>query len=317
MKIRIIPLALIALALLSMLFAAGRGEPQGTPTPPSSPALKISPTPYKHFNGAFSIRLPEGWHVNVRDDGVLVSEPNGGAMLDVLLINTGAALDAKAINVYVDSVETNFFSVFSNYRVVERASLEQCARVSKTLESKGVAKRVISSYCYSDGVMSQQDFWMDANRAAMYSTLYDAVTGSLNVETKVVKTFVPYRERYAATDLQKRFEFQVPYSWKRETVDGIEKFTSPDEVNVLWYSSTPAESALKWLGSQFADVGVTEDRAQKDGSRRVAWNSAAGGVKGAAVITSRGTLAWIVKSGEFEKFTSFGESLLSNYQFVK
>ena len=42
--------------------------------------------------------------MNVRDDGILVSEPNGGAMLDVLLINTGIPLDSKAINVYVDSV---------------------------------------------------------------------------------------------------------------------------------------------------------------------------------------------------------------------
>lgn len=316
MKIRVIPLVLLALALSSMPFV-GRAEPRGTPTSASSPALKISPTPYKHFNSAFSIRLPEGWHVNERDDGILVSEPNGGAMLDVLLINTGNVLDSKAIKVYVDSVEMNFFSTFSNYNVIERVSLERCARVSKTLESKGVAKRVVSYYCYADGVMSQQDFWTDANRAEMYSTLIETVTGSLNVEAKVVKTFQPYRERYAAADSQNRFEFQVPYSWKRDVAQGVEKFISPDEVNALWYSATPAESALKWLGGQFADVGVTEDRVQKDGSRRVAWNSAAGGVKGHAVITLRGTLVWIVKSDEFDKFASFGDSLLNNYRFVK
>ncbi len=316
MKIRIIPLALIALALSSMFFV-GRGELKGTPTSTSSPALKISPTPYKHFNGAFSIRLPEGWHVNERDDGILVSEPNGGALIDVLLINTGNVLDSKGIKAYSDSVETNFFSTFSNYKVSERISLERCAQVSKTLESKGVAKRVVSYYCYGDGVMSQQDFWVDANRAEIYSTLYETVRGSLNVDTKVVKTFQPYRERYAAADSQKRFEFQVPYSWKHDVAQGVEKFTSPDEVNVLWYSATPAESALKWLGGQFASVGVTEDQVLKDGSRRVAWNSVAGGVKGQAVITSRGTLVWIIKSDEFEKFASFGDSLLSNYRIVK
>jgi len=316
MKTRIILLALIALALSSMFFA-GRVELQRTPASASSSAPKILSTPYKHFNGAFSIRLPEGWHVTVRDDGILVSEPNGGAMLDVLLINTGIELDSNAINVYVDSVEMNFFSTFSSYKIIERDSIDRCARVSKRLESKGVLKRVVSYYCYAAGVMSQQDFWMDANRAEMYSTLYGTVTGSLSVETKVVKTFAPYRERYTFADSQNRFQFQVPYSWKRETVDGAEKFTSPDEVNVLWYSATPAESALKWLGGQFADVGVTEDRAQKDGSRRVAWNSVASSVKGHAVITSRGTLVWIVKSDEFEKFVSFGDSLLSNYRFVK
>lgn len=316
MKIRIIPLSLIALALSSMLFVS-RVEPKGTPESTTSPALKISSTPYKHFNGAFSIRLPEGWYVNVRDDGILVSEPNGGALIDVLLINTGNVLDSKAVKVYVDSVERNFFSTFSNYKVIERVSLERCARVSKALESKGVPKRVVSYYCYADGVMSQQDFWVDANRAEIYSTLYETVTGSLNVDTNIVKTFQPYRERYAFADSQKRFEFQMPYSWKRETVDGVEKFTSPDEVNALWYSATSAESALKWLDGQFAAVGVTEDRVQKDGSRRVAWKSVVGGVKGQAVITSRGTLVWIIKSDEFDKFASFGESLLSNYRLVK
>ena len=316
MKIRIIPLALIVLALSSMFFV-GRGELKGTPTSTSSPALKISLTPYKHFNGAFSIRLPEGWHVNERDDGILVSEPNGGALIDVLLITTGNVLNSKGVEVYVDSVETNFFSTFSNYKVSERISLERCAQVSKTLESKGVAKSVVSYYCYADGVMSQQDFWTDADRAEIYSTLYETVTSSLNVDTKVVKTFQPYRERYAAADSQKRFEFQVPYSWKHDVAQGVEKFTSPDEVNVLWYSATPAESALKWLGGQFNGVGITEDRVQKDGSQRVAWNSVADGVRGQAVITSRGTLVWIIKSDEFEKFASFGDSLLSNYRIVK
>jgi len=316
MKIKIVSLTLILFALSSMFFV-GRVEPKGIPASTLSPALKISPTPYKHFNGAFSIRLPEGWHVNVRDDGILVSEPNGGAMLDVLLINTGTALDSKAINVYLDSVETNFFSTFSNYKVIERVSLERCARVSKTLESKGVPKRVISYYCYADGVMSQQDFWVDANRAEMYPALYETVTGSLNLETKVVKTFVPYRERYAFADSQKRFEFQAPYSWKRESAQDLERFISPDEVNALWYSATPADSALKWLGGQFAAVGLTEDQVLKDGSRRVAWNSVAGGVKGQAAITSRGTLVWIVKSDEYDRFILLGESLLSSYRFVK
>ena len=316
MKIKIALITLILFALSSMLFA-GRAELKIAPTSTSSSAPKISPTPYKHFNSAFSIRLPEGWRVNVRDDGILVSEPNGGAMLDVMLINTGIPLDSKAINVYVDSVEMNFFSTFSSYKIIERDSIDRCTRVSKTLESKGVPKRVVSYYCYADGVMSQQDFWTDASRAETYSTLYKTMTDSLNVDTKVVKTFQPYRERYVFVDSQKRFEFQVPYSWKRETVDGVEKFTSPDEVNTLWYSATPAESGLKWLGGQFGGVGVTEDRAGKDGSRRVAWNSVAGGVKGHAVITSRGTLAWIIKSDEFEKFVSLGESLLGNYQFVK
>lgn len=318
MKIRIIPLSLIALALSSMLFAS-RGELRLIPTSvsPSASALKISSTPYKHFNNAFSISLPDGWHVTEGDEGVVVSEKNGGALLSVLLVNTGIALDSKATQVYVDSVEANYFASFLNYKVTERRLTQGCARVGKTLESKGVAKRVLSEYCYRDGVMSQQDLWVDANRAETYFDLYEAVTGSLTIDFQVVKTFKMYREQYVFADSQKRLEFKVPYSWKRETVEGVEKFTSPDEVNALWYSATPAESALKWLGGQFADVGITEDRALQDGSRRVAWNSVAGGVKGQAVITSGGTLAWIIKSDEFEKFTSFGDNLLSKYRVVK
>ncbi len=316
MKIRIIPLTLIVLALSSLLFAS-RSEPAHTPTPVSSPTLKVSSTLYKHFNNAFSIYLPEGWHVTEGDEGVVVSEPNGGALFSLLLVNTGNVLDSKAIQVYVDSVEANYFATFHNYKVIEHRAGQSCVKVGKTLESKGVAKKVLSEYCYRDGVMSQQDLWMDANRAEAYSNLYETVTSSLTPDTKVVKTFKIYREQFVFAESQKRFEFKVPHSWKHETVQGVEKFTSPDEVNALWYTAAPGDGTTKWLGGQFADVGITEDRVQKDGSRRIAWNSVAGGVKGQAIITSRGTLAWIVKSDEFEKFASFGDGLLNNYQVVK
>ena len=76
---------------------------------PQRPRSRFRQHLTNHFNGAFSIRLPEGWHVNERDDGILVSEPNGGALIDVLLINTGNVLNSKGVKVYVDSVETNFF----------------------------------------------------------------------------------------------------------------------------------------------------------------------------------------------------------------
>lgn len=316
MNIRIIPLTLIVLALSSLLFGS-RSEPAHTPTPVSSPALKVSSTLYRHFNNAFSTFLPEGWHFTEGDEGVVVSEPNGGALFSLLLVNTGNVLDTKAIQVYVDSVEANYFATFRNYKVMERSKGQNCVKVGKTLESKGVAKKVLSEYCYRDGVMSQQDLWMDANRAEAYSNLYETVTRSLTIDTKVVKTFKIYREQFVFAESRKRFEFKVPYSWKHETVEGVEKFTSPDEVNALWYAATPGDERLKWLGGQFADVGITEDRVQKDGSRRVAWSSVAGGVKGLAVITSVGRLAWMVKSDEFEKFASFGDGLLSNYRVVK
>jgi len=316
MKSKIIPLTLIVLALVSMLFAS-RSEPTRTPTPVSSPVLKVSSTLYKHFNNAFSIHLPEGWHITEGDEGVVVSELNGGALFNVLLVNTGKALDSKAIQDYVDSVEANYFATFLNYTVIERRTTQSCVRVGKMLESKGAAKKVLSEYCYRDNVMSQQDLWADADRAEAYTNLYEAVTSSLVINTKVVKTFKIYREQFVFADSQKRFEFKVPYSWEYEIVGGVEKFTSPDEGNALWYAALPSEGAMKWLGSQFADVGITDDRAQKDGSRRVAWNSVKGGVKGQAVITSRGTLLWIVKLDEYESFVRLGESLLSNYRIVK
>ena len=322
------------------------GVPTTAPTRASQPTqaggqapFKISATPFVHKSGAFSVQLPDGWKVEERSTGVFASSADSVGSVDISFVNTGTQLDAKEVMNYVDAFEKNFFATYTNYKLSDKKTLSDgCVFAMKTLATKsGVAKSVGTYYCYNTSVMFQQDFWADTSAFSQYATPFDQVSNSMKSNSTAAAKSPAYAETYTFTDLNKKFEFKVPYSWKYERTKGtstnVDTFTSPDGASVfqnITYDDgktvTQSESgkfALKLLKDVYklTDIVITEDKVQKDGSERLTWYSNAQGIKGQSFFETRGStflmLSWIANTGDYSTFSPVWDVLLDSYKIPK
>ena len=254
------------------------GVPTTAPTRASQPTQAggqapfiLSAKPFVHKSGAFSVQLPDGWKVEERSTGVFASSADSVGSVDISFVNTGTQLDAKEVMNYVDAFEKNFFATYTNYKLSDKKTLSDgCVFAMKTLATKsGVAKSVGTYYCYNTSVMFQQDFWADTTAFSQYATPFDQVSNSMKSNSTAAAKSPAYAETYTFTDLNKKFEFKVPYSWKYERTKGtstnVDTFTSPDGASVfqnITYDDgkTVTQSGIRKIRAEAAQGCLQTDR---------------------------------------------------------
>jgi hypothetical protein len=298
---------ILLLALGGFWLNSGLTVPPPTAAPPSIPTFNL----YHHFTKAFSLSIPQGWYINSHDSGVVVSELGGSALLEVQVVHTGVPLTEASVMHYINAVEENSFTTYTNYRLLEKNINGDCASLRTTLESKNILRQVWSQYCYRESVMWHLTLWVEAARASEYEKIWQTVSTSWQLDTAVVKNFVPYRDWYVATEANQRADFWVPYGWRRVG----ETFTAPDDLNTVRFDVVENKTdPLVFLQTLYKGVTISTERAAS-GMRYLTWATPA--VRGrSAVAVKEGQLlifTWSVKTSVAEVFASTGEALLSFY----
>lgn len=278
--------------------------PEAT-SPPDGGTSQLSDNLSTGSEGAFEFYSPVGWDVTAEDEASLWLEPpdfTGAIYLETT--NTDISLDAAAFERFIMAREEADFSPFDNYSQDYTYFDDGFAVVEKTLDYEGVPQKIATYYEQYDNVIYLQDFWADEDLAGEYQEVFDEFYLNAFVDTDVASGLEPYLfvyDFYGPSDL---FYIQVPSGWAYEQEIGefatVDTFFAPDEHGViqnityddgLEISKPEAgDFALELLREYYAaDIKITDDEVQPDGSERLTWNSPGGEYSGISFFETRGT----------------------------
>ncbi|MCI0399618.1 MAG: hypothetical protein L0322_32450, partial [Chloroflexi bacterium] len=179
------------------------------------------------------------------------------------------------------------------------------ARVTKELFFDGVPQVVFTLYDQHGAVVYSLDFWADADVSDSYGVAYEQIIDGATVYSEtaaeVVEPYYWIYDFYGPGDL---FTIEVPTPWRYEYTEGdtaiVDTFYSPDEhavVQNVTYDDGEVISrevagafALELLKQYYAaDIVITDDQVQSDGSERLTWYSPSGDYSGISFFETRGT----------------------------
>ena len=286
-------------------------EPLATAPGLAAPGLaapELASTTYVHPMDFFELAPLDGWLVDDETEGgASFSESSGVGYVEVEVTNTGTALDGDAFERFIDGRELNLFGDLEGYEIVDY-QIDQdfgVARVTKEFDLDGIPQTVFTYYDLYDQVIYATDFWADSDVFDTYAPAYEAVLDSMFVNSDAVtESAVDYywiQTFYGPGDL---FSIDVPIPWlfEREEVDAaiVDTFYSPDEhsfIENITYDdgeeisrSEAGAFALELLKEFYAaDIQISDDTVQPDGSERLTWRSPSGQYSGISFLETRGT----------------------------
>jgi hypothetical protein len=364
---------MLALALGALACGGGRAEPTATPLPrptqrpaatatqaslatveptavatlPATPLpqptsdtgsvapLRLSDNDFVHQSGAFSLRLPEDWEIDEKNNSVFVTSPDDVVAIEITFTNVGIAFDETALANYINAVEENWFGSFASYQPGPfEPQSDGSIGVFKTLElSSGIPQTAFSYYWQEGTVVYTQDFWVDSDQYEHYVAGLLQVANSMRTDPAAGAQADLYQITYRFAGPRDLFEIYVPYGWTYETETGansvVDTFTSPDRAtfieNITYDDGEPVsksqagEFARLLLAEYYEvnDIRITGDVVQPDGSERLTWHSRSGGFEGVSFFETRGTtfllLTWIVDTESFDLYQPVWASIVESY----
>ncbi|UCG24172.1 MAG: hypothetical protein JSW55_18945 [Chloroflexota bacterium] len=281
---------------------------------PVAETLALDTASYIHPLDYFEINPPAGWLMEEGDGGATFSEPDGGGFIEVEVTNAGADLDGDSFERFVDARELNFFGDSEGYQIIDYQIDPDfgVARVTKEFVHDGIPQTVFTYYDLYGSAMYATDFWADSDEFAAYEAGYEAVLDSMLVNHQaVIDSVDPYYWIYTFYGPGDLFSIDVPIPWTYEMVEGdvfiVDTFTSPDEhafIENITYDdgemisrSEAGAFALELLKEFYAaDIQISDDQVQPDGSERLNWRSPSGEYSGISFLETRGTIFLLYSS---------------------
>jgi hypothetical protein len=309
-------------------------EPEASSTPNvQNTAFTLSEEAYAHPSGAFTIRLPEGWENDEKDNSIFVTSPDNVVAIEISYINVGKVFDEETLFTFIQSVEDNWFATFPEYDAGDfEPQPDGSYGVFKTLElSSGTPQTVFSYYWQVDTVIFEQDFWVDSDAYDQYIDGLLEIANSMTTDAAAGAQADVYGIVYTFTGPNDYFEFYVPFGWTYENSTSdtaiFDTFTSPDGVsfieNITYDDGQPVEDlggfARQLLADTygFDDLEVEAEVTQDDGSVRVDWSAAGQGVEGEAFYETRDNafllLTWVVPSDARDLYVPVWSTLVDSY----
>lgn len=304
------------------------------PTQGGSSLVVLSDTPYRHPSGGFTVRLPDDWERDEKDESVFITSPDGVVAIEISFINAGVVLDADELNTFIQAIEDNFFATFPRYRAnAFEPQPDGSIGVFKTLElSSGTPQTVFSYYWQEGTVVFEQDFWVDTDAYDDYVGGLLEIANSMTTNPAAAAVADIYGIVYTFTGPEDYFAIQVPYAWtydRREEANLIaDAFLSPDGgtyiENITFDDGQPRADlggfARQLLADYYGvdDLEVEQEVPQSDGSVRVDWSSAAQGITGETFYETRGAsaillLTWIVPSDSYSLYQPVWTAVIGSY----
>lgn len=283
-------------------------QPTSEPIQPTEPSgdqagLKLADTLYLHPEGLFELYPVEDWTITQEDEGsVLFEAPDFSGAINIQVTNTGYKLDPEAFEKFVDARDINFFIIYDNYEELEQSvdAANGTATVVKSLDFDGVSQTVISYYDQHDQAIYSLDFWADEEVYDTYADTYDAFFDNITVDSAVAaeqELYLWIYDFYGPGDL---FTIEVPTSWRFETITDdvsvVDTFYSPDDHAVIQnIAYDDGEEVSKSFAGAFAlellkefyaaDISISDDQVQPDGSERLVWTSQVGSIAGSLSLS--------------------------------
>ncbi len=356
---RSLAVMVVTLSLAALACGAPTVEPTATPLPrptqrpaatntSAAPAPTARPTakattasnefdlvPYDHPSGAFSVGLPDGWEQEESDSRVLVTSPDAVVAIDITFYNAGKPLDKEALTNFINSVEANWFGSFPNYVAGDLVDQSDGSiGVLKTMELNSGTPQTVLSYYWQDGdVIYETDFWIDTVAYDEYVDQMVAVANSVTTDADAGAEQDVYAIIYTFTDVQRHFEFSVPFGWTFATDDPknmtVDTFTGPDGdtfIENITYNDGQTVDDLTDFAEQVLtdyygidDLEVTKVDGPTDGVTYLDWNSPSRGLVGVSRLSRLEAspqvyiLTWVAATDEQNIYQPVWDYLLSTY----
>jgi hypothetical protein len=298
-----VPLATPTSAPPTVTPEATDAAPMEAPTPAQ---LELGTEPYVHSEGFFSLMPPLGWAIDEDQSSASFADPEGPGFIYVQVTNTSYPLEGDAFSNFVGARETNYFTPFGGYEVVDETYdvPNGVARITKNVLFDGIPHTVTSVYDQYGAIIYNFDFWTDAANNVAYGDLYERLLNSLAIDSGAASSQVEYNWIYTFTGPGDLFTIEVPTAWRYERTEGdtavVDTFYSPDDHGIIQNITyddgdevTKSEAgafALELMRSYYADdLRILGDQVQPDGSERLVWTSPSGGYSGTTFLETRGT----------------------------
>lgn len=268
--------------------------------------LVLSGEPYQHSEGLFEVFPPEGWQVDEDESSTAFIDPNSIGFIYLQVTNTGYELEPQAFENFIDARETNFFGTYDAYQQLDQQIdvAQRIGSVSKTLEFEGVTQTIVTYYDQKGPAIYVIDFWADADQFESYNPVYNEFFEKITVDSSTAASLPLYAWVFTFLGPDDLYSIEVPTSWRFTTDEGenalIETFYAPDDhalIQNITYddgsqisASAAGKKALELLNSYYAaDIVITNDQVQPDGSERLTWYSPGGDYRGVSFLETRGT----------------------------
>lgn len=281
-------------------------SPPPTSTEVVSETLKLSDEIYLHPENLFEAYPPVDWEITDDASSATFFDPDESGLIYLQVTNTGYELDEAAFENFVNAREFNLFNVYPGYKEGEREfdAAQRIASVSKTVLFNGKPQTIVTYYDQKGSAIYSVDFWVDSDKVEAYNPLYTDFFENITVDSSAAALLEPYAWVFTFTGPSNLYSIQVPSSWRYDFSEGefalVETFYAPDDgaliQNVVYDNGTTinrndaGKLALELLNNYYAaDIIVTEDRIQPDGSERLTWYSPSGNYRGVSFLETRGT----------------------------
>ncbi|MFN2199211.1 MAG: hypothetical protein ACK2UW_24045 [Anaerolineales bacterium] len=285
--------------------------PTNTPTETpqaseTSVPLELSTEPYQHSEGLFEVFPPVGWQVEADESSTAFIDPNNIGFIYLQVTNTGYELEPLAFENFIEAREANFFSTYDDYEQLDQQvdAAQRIGSVSKTLKFEDVEQTIVTYYDQKGPAIYVIDFWADSDQFEIYNPIYNEFFEKITVDSSAVASLPLYAWVFTFVGPNDLYSIEVPTSWHYTADQGenalVETFYSPDEhalIQNITYddgsqisAAEAGKKALDLLNTYYAaDIVITDDQVQPDGSERLTWYSPGGDYRGVSFLETRGT----------------------------
>jgi len=164
--------------------------------------------------------------------------------------------------------------------------------------------RVHTIYNQMEQAVFVMDFWLEEDEVQQYTSLFEQVFGSIELDRAPVSQFPLYGIVYTFTAKDDLFELPVPVPWAYDREEEpnvvVDTFYSPDEHAVIqnitydegtqFSSSTIRGIAMELLRTLYAEgIKIVDETDMPDGSVRLIWDSPTGDYSGISFYETRRT----------------------------
>ena len=313
-KIIYFSIMLLCISWITSCQAKTTKDPLSTTKPTTSPLLRKIPTQpfvtavpdliteqsdqtsdvFVFPGGVFQLSVPEGWNLDVSEDGsVFISEPGGEGAIYITVTNTGYAFGSQAFDQFLSAREVNFFAGFPGYEEMNREINENhnYGFIEKKVIFNEIPEIVDTYYFAEDQAVFVIDFWMESEKEQDYKTMYQPMIESFQKDPALVKDFIIYNFIYEFRDTTDEFSFEVPISWLYQTISEegsvIDYFYAPDNQaylqHIIFYADNNSDQntifekiyqANKSIFSGDFDENLIEyEQEQENGGRYLKWDT--------------------------------------------
>ncbi len=285
--------------------------PEGPPDGPSPTSvvpieLELASDAYRHPEGLFSLRPPEGWELMVTEASAEFRSPDDALLIEAQSTYTGYALAADAFTAFVEGREGTLFAEKPGFVSLQQeiAANAGTARSVKQVELEGQLWTVRSSYVQGGAWIHVLESRVPSDSYPAYEQALAAFEATFDAPANLAAGEAAYSWVISFTGPRDLFSFDVPVPWKHEILRAnfvaVDSFISPDgraQVQSIVFDDgttiSRAEAgtlALAMLRDYYAeDVDVVDDLVQPDGSERLTWVSPSGEFTGVSFFETQGT----------------------------